>query len=409
MKQLLSIVFLFFLFNVSAQLNTLPSKELFKKAKSEIKEKKYKEARGILRILCERKPKEVKYRLKIATTYLWEKNFPKTQKYVGKVLNIDPKNKQAFEIWFKSFLWQKDYEKGGAVLDSALKFYPEDEYFLFQKAKILVKQEDKEGAIKLLDKLLIINPNHKEGFELRKELKAETAINRIGLSYLYNFYSQNASNPLHGMNLRYIRRTKYGSIHLFNNNARRFQKLGHQIELDAYPRIIKGLYSYVNFGASRTSLFPKYRAGLEPFFKLPRSFEGSLGGRYLQFSNSSVLMYTGSIAKYIKSSWINLRTFITPKEVSFSRSVSLEYRKYKQDANNFYSIRVGYGASPDNNALNANLETVLFTPSYKLALAVNKTLKGRWYFRCSVSGERQVLETGFNNLLSLNTHLDYAF
>src|SRR5512133_430264 len=48
----------------------------------------------------------------------------------------------------------------------------------------------------------------------------------------------------------------FGSVILRVNQASRFGTDGAQYEIDMYPKIRKGLYAYLNFGVSRSDLFP---------------------------------------------------------------------------------------------------------------------------------------------------------
>lgn len=409
MKSWIVVILFFQTISVWAQDNTLTSAELFKKSKVYIENKEYSEARKALRILLERKPKEIQYQVVIARTYLWEKKFEKAESQVQLILKSDPDNKEAFVIWYKTKLWNAKHEDALEVLEKASKIWKNDEFFQFEKAKLLVKKEKEQDAIAILKIITEKNPSHKKAVELLRSLKAKFAKNRLGIQYIYNYYSNLPDRPLHGVSLRYIRSTKIGSFIFKSNHFNRFNKWGHQLELDGYPRLYKGIYAYANLGYSYTDLFPMYRAGFEPYFKLPKSFEASLGFRYLNFETSQVAMYTASLGKYFKSNWLNFRTFITPKELGVSKSFSLEFRHFTLDANNYYFVRSGFGASPDAANLNVDLESLIYTPSYKLALGVYKTFHNKWYTSISLGGENQILPAKNNLLLTAHIHIDYAF
>tara|TARA_B110000211_G_C14039439_1_gene536093 strand:+ start:873 stop:1610 length:738 start_codon:yes stop_codon:yes gene_type:complete len=240
-----------------SQDNTLTTTALFKKSKTYITQKNYSKARKALRILLERKPKDVGYRIIIARTYLWEKNFDKVDKQINIIFDLDDENKAAFVILFKSKLWSKDYDSAIDIVSKAILIWKNDEYFQLEKAKLLVKQEKVKPAISILKILLEKNPSNFKAAELLKSLKAKFAKNRIGVHYLFNYYSNVPDKPLHGIALRYHRVTKIGSFILKSNHYTRFGKMGHQVEIDAYPRLFKGVYAYANLGYSYTELFPK--------------------------------------------------------------------------------------------------------------------------------------------------------
>lgn len=393
---------------VIAQNSDVSTGSLYDSARDAISEKKYEKARLILKELTERRPENIEYKLMIARTFLWEKSFSQAKEVIREIQLLKPDHKEAFIISYKCHLWNDDPNGALRILNNALIFHAKDEDILYEKAKVLVKVEKVDQAISVLEDILERNPDHEKAKELLMKLKTSSLKNRLGGGYLYNYYSSN-NNPLNGVTLRYSRLTSVGRMIFNNHNFNRFGKWGHQFEVDAYPRLMKGVYAYANAGYSRTSLFPKYRAGFEPFISLPYSLELSLGFRYLQFVNSDVLMYSGSLGKYYKNHWLNLRTFIIPKEVSFSRTFLLEYRYYGKNQDNFWFLRTGYGASPDDQSLNPNIQTVLFLPSYKLATGLMKSFRNRWFFRSSLSAQHQELTTGKNILISVHLLLDYAF
>lgn len=72
------------------------------------------------------------------------------------------------------------------------------------------------------------------------------------------------------------------------NQARRFGESGTQLEVDAYPRIGRGMYLYANAGVSQQRIFPRQRFGAELYKNLPNALETSLGFRQLNFKNTRV-------------------------------------------------------------------------------------------------------------------------
>lgn len=74
-----------------------------------------------------------------------------------------------------------------------------------------------------------------------------------------------------------------------------------------------------------------------------------LGLRMLDFG-SPIILYTGSIGKYYKNFWFSLRpTLIAYNNASlFSDSYTFTTRYYTKSANDYYSVVLGYGLSPDN-------------------------------------------------------------
>jgi YaiO family outer membrane protein len=134
-----------------------------------------------------------------------------------------------------------------------------------------------------------------------------------------------------------------------------------------YPRIVKGLYAYVNFGVADTFLFPDIRYGAELYKSLPKSFEASLGFRTLKYS-STTNIYTGSLGWYTGNSYWSFRTYITPGDSGSSMSGTLNYRKYRSDADNYFSVALGMGFSPEVNQFDfgGNEEAIINLKSQKV-------------------------------------------
>src|SRR5262249_37556743 len=84
------------------------------------------------------------------------------------------------------------------------------------------------------------------------------------------------------------------------------------------------------------------------------------GFRYLNFENNTWI-YTGSIGKYYKNFWFNFRTYLTPDNERISQSYIFTTRLYGAVADNYASISLGTGISPDDRSLVSQLNS-----SYKL-------------------------------------------
>ena len=155
-------------------------------------------------------------------------------------------------------------------------------------------------------------------------------------------------DPMYYSTIGYKRKTNYGSYILKANINQRFNSWGSQIELDVYPKIKKGIYAYLNYGYSQSAIFPKNRFGAELYFSLPKALETSIGIRYLHFSSSETIIYTGSFGLYKGNYYVSFRPYITPistGQVGFS--VAADVRKYLKNARNYLGVVVGLGSSPE--------------------------------------------------------------
>lgn len=143
----------------------------------------------------------------------------------------------------------------------------------------------------------------------------------------------------------------FGSVIIRVNRADRFGQDGIQYELDAYPKIAKGMYAYLSVAYSEDALFPDYRIGAQIYKSLPQGWEVSLGVRYLAFDESTTI-YTGSIGRYWSNFYATLTPYVVPDEIDgTSASGALEVRYYRSSGDDYWGFRGSYGSAPDVDTL----------------------------------------------------------
>lgn len=144
------------------------------------------------------------------------------------------------------------------------------------------------------------------------------------------------------------RRGAFGSLAGRVNVARRFAQTGWQGELDAYPRITRSTYVYLNAGYSGADIFPSWRFGAEVFRSLPGAWEASAGLRQLRFEGSPVTLLTGTVGRYVGNYWVSLRPYLRERTDGWSTSGSLQARRYFEDGDNYIGARIGLGTTPSD-------------------------------------------------------------
>lgn len=182
-------------------------------------------------------------------------------------------------------------------------------------------------------------------------------LNKISTSYDLDFFKRSTTyGPWHLASLEYSHKFSLTGIQVRANYANRSfgaePNAGIQFETDFWPKISKKIYGYLNMGYSPSTIFPRWRAGAELYAGLPASFEASVGIRYLHFVSSldsatRVFIYTGSAGKYIGPFWFSLRPFFTQKPAGLSFSCLLLSRFYLKDANDYLTLSLGYGSTPE--------------------------------------------------------------
>ncbi len=328
------------------------SEDLFLQARTVAFDKKdYVNARELCREALKKSPNYTDIEVFLGRLFTWDQMRDSARLVLTYALAKNPASLEAHNALIDLEYWSGESEKALAYANSALTLNPISEDILLKKTKILVDLQNYEEAYKTIDSLLHINRSNTEAFVYAERIKDLTRINTVGTNYDYDHFSK-VFDPWHAVAVSYSRKTEIVSVIGRINYANRFLKNGMQVEVDAYPRFMNGFYSYLNFGYSNASIFPKLRFGLSLYYSLPLSFEIDAGIRYLKFPSSKTNIYTFALGKYYSTFWFSFRTFIIPSGNSASYSYTLITRYYLTDADNYLALSLGTGISPDERSLN---------------------------------------------------------
>ena len=262
--------------------------------------------------------------------------------------------------------WNNNSTLALEYCNQGLQYHPDSKELLLKKIKILKFDKKFMDAYQLASSILKKDPSNEAVRSLILDIKDASSLNKASVGYDFTWFDGGYADYLHKspwqiINVEYSRYTPLGSITGRINYGTRFGNSALQAEIDAYPRICKGLYAYTNVGISdQSSVFPHYRAGMSLYASLPKSFEAELGFRYLNFTNSTWI-YVGSISKYYRNFWFSLRATLVPGVNDISHSYTAITRYYIGGADDYLNISLKYGISPDDT--NAALA---FNSTYKL-------------------------------------------
>lgn len=203
------------------------------------------------------------------------------------------------------------------------------------------------------------------------------------------------------------RRTTSGSLIARLNYADRFGTQGIQLEADAYPRLGKKVYLYLNAGYSSTTIFPDWRFGGEAFTSLPAAWEASVGFRQLRFGGAPVTLVTGAVGKYIGNYWLSLRPYLRQKPGGTSASVGLTARRYFEDGEHWVGATASYGSSPtDRITPDAVERTKALSMSLNGSTGLTRRLLGTW----TLGRDREELSPGrTRDSFTLSAGLRFTF
>lgn len=293
----------------------------------------------------------------IGRVYTWEKQRDSARTYFQRALQQNAHSEDAYSGYTDMEYWNDDNQAALTVVTRGLSYHPQSMPLMLRKAKILNAMHSYKAAMLIVDTLLKTHKTNAEIRALANQVKDNVTVNKIGVSYDFVYFDKQFDDPWHLTSIQYSRQTSLGSIIARINHADRFKEKGLQYELEAYPRISKTFYTYLNLGHSdKASVFPKWRGGASLYANLPASFEAEIGMRYLYFS-SSTFIYTAYIGKYLSNYLFGARTYLIPgKNTSrISHSYAAFGRYYFGGADDFIAANIGYGISPDDRPLNYQL------------------------------------------------------
>ncbi len=317
----------------------------FEKAREMAFNNQRKQAQDSLLFILTKYPDYHDIRSFLASTYSWDGDYKKAKTEFSYILGKDSQRKSDWIAAINNELWADKPFSALELAENALKYFPADGDILYLKASAQENSNNPEEALSTIQLVLDQNPNDQKAIDYNKKLTNTLSYNSIGINASVDFYSE-TFDPMQYYSLNYSRQTKYGSIIGKMNFSRRFNDNGAQFEVDMYPKITKGLYAYLNIGFSGSYLYPDLRYGAELYKSLPKGFEASLGFRALKYSTTTNI-YTGSVGWYIGNSYWSFRPYLTPGDSGTSQSGTLNYRKYRSDADNYLSVSVGMGFSPE--------------------------------------------------------------
>ncbi|MFA5296945.1 MAG: YaiO family outer membrane beta-barrel protein [Lutibacter sp.] len=338
----------------------------FEKAREMAFNQQRKQAQDTLLFILTKYPDYLDVRSFLASTYSWDGEYKKARTEFSYILGKDKQRKTDWIAAINNELWAEAPFSALEMANDALNYFPSDGEILYLKASAQENSNNPEDALQTLQLVLDQNPDDLKATDYKKKLITALSYNAIGISSSVDFYSE-TFDPMQLHSLKYSRKTTLGSITAKINFNRRYQENGVQFEVDIYPKIAKGLYAYLNVGVANTFLFPDVRYGAELYKSLPKGFEVSLGFRALKYDTTTNI-YTGSVGWYTGNSYWNFRPYFTPGDSGTSKSGTLNYRKYRSDADNYFSVSFGMGYSPETYIFEfgGNEDTVIDLQSQKL-------------------------------------------
>ncbi len=351
-----------------------------KKAAFELKD--FKSAIDLCESILTQEPENYDNRIFLGRLYAWTGQYDQSIALLKMVVHEQKYFDDARSALVDVYSWNKQFSEALEVIRVGLEENPLNSDLYYKKAICLRSLSEPQAAQIALQNLMRLDPGHVQGRSMLDSFSKAESLRKITVAYNYNRLADTRTqwqalvgavsmDPWHLMTIEGAQTFDFGPIIARYSLARRFQQVGMQFELESYPNIRKGTYAYIGLGYSGTELFPVARFGAELFQNLPRDYEISLGSRFLHLEYEDIIMYTGSLGKYIGNYWFNLRSFLVPGASASTFAWNLVSRRYLKDAETYLEVNLSQGESPD---LNPGVAELAYLGSWRLAVQFQRKL-----------------------------------
>ena len=385
-----------------------PTDDLLSNARQLAKQKRYAEAQQACRdILAKDENGDVRFYLGLL--YSWDGKYDDARREFKVLERSRPNSMELIIAQYNVEYWSENYSDALAILDKAIQSNPDDLDLRLKRAKMLNALGKRSQAVAEVKAVLARDPALLAARNLLSIIMNSNRKNTISTSFSYDFFDD-STDPWYSAYLQYGRRLSIGSIIARFNYTNRFNTNGYQFEADSYLSFWKGGYTYANIGFSGSSVFPDFRCGFEYYQNLPKSFEASLGIRYLKFYPSDVLLYTASVGKYYSSYWFSVRPQLRFKDSKTSYSFRITARRYFADPDTYLSLEGFFGTAPDFDHPNIDYSYLERLKSWGGKVGYNQKVKELWvisgYFGLS---HDEILKDRYRNQYTVGISVSKSF
>ncbi len=341
----------------------------------------------------------------VGRSYSWDGQYDSASVNFEKALLASPEYEDAYVAYIDNLFWKEDLEKAKEIIDLGINKLGDRAVSLqYRLSRHFYFQEDYNQALDLAEQIFEKKPKIEGLLNYIQNLRRLSRVNAVGATYDHDsFRGQITTWNTYSLYGR-TRTSLTGTLIARVTQSYRFDGKGTQFELDAYPSLGKNSYGYFNIGYSEAFFFPNYRFGTSIYWNLPKAFELEAGYRYLKFSEATHI-FTGSIGKYVSNWWFNFRMNLVPGNEGNSVSGNLQTRYYFKSAEDFFSIQLSTGVSPDEE--NRDLQSQLLN-SYRARLGYQQLWTDRWMGFGFIGYSRDEIKNG-NSRYNLNISLGAEF
>lgn len=353
-------------------------------------------SRKVLDLLLLEDPGNYRYRLFRLQTLVWDKQYDAARPQIEALILEDTNAREIYNLRVRNELYAKDHDLCVRYCDDGIKrFKGDNEFFHVTKVQSLVSQNSYHDALDAVNLALDDYPDNNELEQLKTFLLNQLIVDGLTFGGFIDYFTKGYKPWLYGF-AQYGKQTPVGAFIARVNVAERqqnFASFGVQGEIDAYPRLSRKSYMYLNVGYSPSQIFPAFRAGGEYYTMIGNTnFEGSLGMRYLDFLFNQVIMFTGSVGYYWGNEYVAFRPFVISDVYGVGTTYNFLYRKFFSGKGDFLQVTAGGGVIPDERVLSligntANQDTRL--DNQYVGIAYQRLANPSFYTRFDLIFTRQ--------------------
>ncbi|MDR1673090.1 MAG: hypothetical protein LBS09_06500 [Bacteroidales bacterium] len=151
---------------------------LFSEAREMAFTDRWEESRELCRHLLAHYPEYIDAAIMIARTYAWEHKSDSARIITQQIYAANSKNYELLDLIVDIERWEQKFPLALEQINKAMTVFPDNEHFTYKKAWIQYLMGDYDAAIATLTELFKINPNHRQGQEIRSRIKESATPNQ---------------------------------------------------------------------------------------------------------------------------------------------------------------------------------------------------------------------------------------
>lgn len=364
------LVFAVILFGFNLQAQEINTDSLLVSGYESLKQGNYEKAFSEAHLGKKISPEYLDFQVLLGRLHQLTKQQDSARVYYNNVLQKNTAYEEAFLYLINLELETENYGKAQVAVNQAVKVHPENKTFQTKQLQLYQLQNDIAAERDYLETLILKYPDDSEFQQRIFWLDSRFNSDRIGLQYSLTSFDRDGVGPWHLGTVQYIGERKWGSvlgrINYANRQAQGSTLIeGLQFEGETY--FFTGQKSYANVGIAYSSdeVFPKWRLGATYFQNLPKGWEVDLGLRYTYVAQTNIPGASLGIGKYMGSYWLHLRSFLQSQNDELFPAFTFTTRYYYNTRFDYVNFILGYGTSPDERVVLAELNQRVALESYR--------------------------------------------